>query len=330
MPCATLIYNPAAGRYPSWILTERAAKVLRDEGWQIRIEKTQSGEHVTALAEKAVAERMDALFVVGGDGSVNRALPALIDSRTALAILPAGTANVWAQELGLPGLSWTRWMALEESARLLARARVAQADVGFCNGTPFLLWAGIGLDAFIVQRLEPRTQLEKRFAVVQYVASAAWNASMWRGMNLKVKTDGEQASGHFLLAVVSNVHLYAGGYAELSPHALLDDGVMDLWLCEGENWEDTVQLAWDLWSGRHLKSERVQRIPFRRAELESDSHLYVQIDGEPVEGDGRVLIEVAHKALRILVPEETPRKLFKHRPQVTVQSQVRDEFSETI
>lgn len=315
MPFAKLIYNPAAGRYPSWILTERAANVLRDKGWQVSIEKTQSGEHVTDLAEKAALQGMDALFVVGGDGSVNRALPGLINSQTALGVLPAGTANVWAQELGLPGLSWTRWMALEESARRLAGARVAQADVGFCNGIPFLLWAGIGLDAFIVQRLEPRTQLEKRFAVVQYVASAAWNASMWRGMNLKVRTDGEQASGHFLLAVVSNVHLYAGGYAELSPHALLDDGVMDLWLCEGENWEDTVQLAWDLWSGRHVKSDRVQRIPFRQAALQSDSPLFLQVDGEPVQGDGRALIEVKHKALRILVPEETPRKLFQHPPE---------------
>jgi diacylglycerol kinase (ATP) len=186
MPFAKLIYNPAAGRYPSWILTERAANVLREEGWRVSIEKTQSGKHVTDLAEKAALEGMDALFVVGGDGSVNRALPGLINSQTALGVLPAGTANVWAQELGLPGLSWTRWMALEESARRLAGACVAQADVGFCNGIPFLLWAGIGLDAFIVQRLEPRTQLEKRFAVVHYVASAAWNASMWRGMNLNV------------------------------------------------------------------------------------------------------------------------------------------------
>jgi YegS/Rv2252/BmrU family lipid kinase len=310
MPDAILVYNPAAGRYPSWLLTERAANLLRERGWQIRIEKTQSGEHVTELAYQAAGEGLDAFFIVGGDGTVNRALPGLMDSETALGVLPAGTANVWAQELGLPGLTWTRWMALEESARRLADARVWQCDVGLCNETPFLLWAGVGLDAFIVHRLEPRTRLEKHLAVVQYVASAAWNASMWRGMNLQVETDGQRASGHFLLAVVSNVHLYAGGYAELSPNALLDDGSMDLWLFEGENLEDTVQLAWDLWSGRHLESEKVQRIPFQQAVLKSDSSLFVQVDGEPVEGDGQAVIRVKPRALRILVPEETPRKLF--------------------
>lgn len=311
MPRAILVYNPAAGRYPSWILTERAANLLRDNGWRISIEKTANGQQITELARKAAGQGMDAFFVVGGDGSVNHSLPGLMGSETALGVLPAGTANVWAQELGLPGLTWTRLMALEESARRLANGRIEQADIGLCNGTAFLLWAGIGLDAFIVHRLEPRTQLEKRLAVIQYATSAAWSAGQWRGMNLRVETDGERASGHFLLAVVSNIHLYAGGYAELSPDALVDDGIMDLWLCEGENWEDTVQLAWNLWSGRHLKSDKVQCIPFQQAVLESDSPLYVQVDGEPLEGDGRVEIEVKRKGLRVLVPADTPQQLFK-------------------
>jgi diacylglycerol kinase (ATP) len=319
MPRALLVYNPAAGRYPSLLLTERAAKVLEDKGWQIQMEQTQSGKQITTLARKAAAQGLDAFVVVGGDGSVNRALAGLVGTHTALGVLPAGTANVWAQELGLPGLSWTRLMALEESARRIANARVWEADVGFCNDRPFLLWAGIGLDAFIVHRIEPRTQLEKRFAVVQYAASAALNASAWRGMKLRVSTDGEIAAGHFLLAVVSNIHLYAGGYAELSPHALLDDGTMDLWLFEGSRLEDIVQLVWELWSGRHLHSDRVRRIPFRRAVLESDSPLYVQADGEPMQENGQVQIEVRRRAVRVLVPEDTPRPLFRDPPGVRLE-----------
>jgi diacylglycerol kinase family enzyme len=66
------------------LLTERAANLLRERGWQIRIEKTQSGEHVTELAYQAAGEGLDAFFIVGGDGTVNRALPGLMDSETAL------------------------------------------------------------------------------------------------------------------------------------------------------------------------------------------------------------------------------------------------------
>ncbi|MFU8770857.1 MAG: diacylglycerol/lipid kinase family protein, partial [Anaerolineales bacterium] len=97
---ALLIFNPTAGRFPSWLLAERAARILKNHGWEVEIERTIDGDHITSLAKQAVQGNMEALFVVGGDGSLNRALPPLIGSQTALAHLPAGTANVWAQEIG--------------------------------------------------------------------------------------------------------------------------------------------------------------------------------------------------------------------------------------
>ncbi len=103
-----IAYNLAAGRYPSRILVERAAAILIHHGWQIMIIQTRSAEHITQLARQATNRGMDAFFVAGGDGSVSMAVGGLVGSQTALGVLPAGTANVWAQELGLPGLSLTR------------------------------------------------------------------------------------------------------------------------------------------------------------------------------------------------------------------------------
>ncbi len=310
MPSAYVIYNPIAGRYPSWILTERAADVLRREGWEIQLEQTQSTEHLIKLAERAAADSADVLFIVGGDGSINTALPALINSDTALGVLPAGTANVWAQELGLPGLTWTRIMALEESARLLAHGQIRKVDVGLCNEKPFLLWAGIGLDAFIVHRIEPRQRWEKHFAVVHYMASAIWNAGFWRGIDLEIEVDGETIGDHYVLAVVNNIHLYAGGYARLSPGARLDDGLMDLWIFKGDTLGDTVQRVLELLSGNHKKSDQVTLVPFKSLMLKSKSNLYVQVDGEPVEADQSLQIRVNPQALKVLVPDHTPHQLF--------------------
>jgi len=311
MPRGLLAYNPAAGRFPSRLLSERAANVLRRLGWEIDLEQTMNGAHVTELAHMAAQEGMDAFFMAGGDGSLNYAVLGLLGSDTALGVLPAGTANVWAQELGLPGLTWTRWMALEESARRLATAPVRAIDIGFCNNRPFLLWAGVGLDAFIVHRIEPRRRLEKHFAVVQYAASMAWHASFWHGLNLRVEADGRQLSGHFLLAVVSNVHLYAGGFAELSPNAVLDDGLMDLWLFEGDTLGDTMQLAWELLAGNHVLSPQVRMITFHQLNLKSDATMYVQVDGEPLSIEGDVNVCVRPQALRVLIPTGTPLPLFR-------------------
>jgi YegS/Rv2252/BmrU family lipid kinase len=307
---ALLIYNPVAGRYPSWLLTERAARVLRKEGWKIEIETTQDGEHITQLARQAGQEKLEALFVAGGDGSLNRAVRGLVGTETALGVLPAGTANVFGQELGLPGLGFTRLMALEESANRLAHARVYRVDIGLCDNIPFLLWAGVGLDGFVIHRIEPRSQWEKHFATVQYTASVFWNARRWHGMDLHVRTNGSEISGRFVLAVVSNIHLYAGGLANLSPDARIDDGRMDLWLFEGEKLEDTLQQAWDLLSGRHVQSERVKRVPFSQISLESDAPLYIQIDGEPELGDRQINIEVIRHGLSVLDPANKPRSLF--------------------
>lgn len=312
MALGILAYNPTAGRFPSGILAERAANVLREYGWQIQLEQTLSGKHIKQLARQAAEKGMDAIFIAGGDGSLNHAAAGLVDTETALGVLPAGTANVFAQELGLSGLSWTRRMALEESAKRLALASTRHMDVGFCNNHIFLLWAGIGLDAFVVHRIEPRTRLEKQLSAFHYTASAVWHASFWRGINLQVEIDESQIRGHFLLALASNIRLYAGGMATVSPNARLDDGVMDLWLFEGDTLADTVQLAWEIWSGQHVESDNVHRLSIQQAHLESDSPMYIQVDAEPLEEASSVDIQIRNRALKVLVPEPTPHLLFDH------------------
>jgi YegS/Rv2252/BmrU family lipid kinase len=303
MPTGILAYNPAAGRFPSRLLAGRAANVLRAGGWDISIKQSSNGDHITRLARKAAEDHLDAMFMAGGDGSINRAVAGLAGSETALGVLPAGTSNVLAQELGLPVLTWARWLALEESARILVNAPAYQVDVGICDDQTFLLWAGVGLDAFIVHRIEPRKRWEKHFAVVHYGTSVVWHAGFWHGMNLKVEVDNQQVTGHFLLGLVSNINLYAGGILHLSPQARMDDGLMDLWLFEGETLGDTVQLALDLFSGRHVRSSKVFHTPFSELRLETESTLYLQVDGEPVIGISPATIKVQPKSLRVLVPE---------------------------
>ena len=130
-------------------------------------------------------------------------------------------------------------------------------------------------------------------------------------MDLQVHVDGQVVtSGRYLLAVVSNIHLYAGGFSEISPTARLDDGRMDLWLFAGETLLETLQHAWNLWSGQHLTSDQVCCMPFRYATIHSNNPMYVQVDGEPLELEGEVRIEVQRKRLAVLMPPNAPRKLF--------------------
>jgi len=314
MPSTLLVYNPVAGRYPSRLLTERAAEVLEGYGWPVDIETTGDGSQIALLAQQAVQDYKDSIIIVGGDGSLNKALPSLVGTDTALGVLPAGTSNVWAQELGLPGLSWTRWKALEESAHRLAKGDVRLVDVGKCDEKFFLLWSGIGIDAFIVHRIEPRKQWEKNFTLVRYGANVVWSASHWQGVDIRVLADGLQVEGKILLVEVSNIRLYAGGLAKLSPQAKLDDGLMELWLFDGESVNDVLQQAWSLWAGRHVESDRVKFIQFSQIVLESDTLIYLQMDGEPEFGGQQVAISVLPRQLKVMVPDQAPSSLFLSQP----------------
>ena len=302
MRSAVIIYNPTAGRFSVKPFIKSVVKELESAGWKVDAAATQSGDHAVELARQAAAEKRDAVFAVGGDGTIGNVVNGLVHSDTALGVLPAGTANVWALELGLRPFTLTHPWALRKNASILANAPCHPVDVGLCNQVSFMMWAGVGLDAMTIQSLEPRVRIDKFFAMPEYTASAIWNAAQWSGLTLRVWTDAHAVEGRFILAVTTNIRHYMGGLSNLSPDAYIDDGFMDLWLFSGNNIGDALRHAYDLWRGTHLTSEAAQRIPFRSLRVEADSDYCIQTDAE-ARGSARVAeISVQTHALQLLMP----------------------------
>ena len=308
--CAWLLYNPAAGRFPAGPLLERALRVLTTAGWDAQIVKGEPNKGLTEVAKEAVAQECDAVFVVGGDGSVGQAASALAGSKTALGVLPAGTANVWAQELGLPRLDWIHIFALEQAAERLAAGDIRLVDVGECNGQAFLLWAGVGLDAHVVNSMEPRERWEKAFATVHYGTLALWNAIGWEGMDLKVRTDENEFEGRYLVAVASNIPAYAGGLMDLALGAKVDDGLLDFWFIESGKLREVLVRVAQIFMGRHVDAKGVFHFRASEAVFEMDDGLPIQFDGEPKVLDSPLEFKVQKKALKVLVPSDVRSHLF--------------------
>lgn len=307
---ALLLYNPAAGRFPIKTFVPGVLGPLQAAGWSVDVVETLSSSHATSLARQAAAENFHAVFAVGGDGTVGQVANGLVYTDTALGVLPAGTMNVWAMELGLRLFEWPFGTdALADNARLLADAPVCSVDVGLCNDHAFLLWAGIGLDAMTIQQLEPRPRAEKYVSVPQYVAATMWTAAVWHGMDLRVWADDQQVDGHFLLAVATNIRRYVGGLAVLSPDAYLDDGQMDLWLISGRTLADALRAFFEVLAGSHVTSEQARRLPFRSAQVESDTPFSIQMDGDPMLGSKQVEVRVQKQALKILMPPQGAKLL---------------------
>ncbi len=299
---ARIIYNPAAGRFPVALAIPSAEHTLRDAGWDVHSTATRSGEDGTILAKKAAEDGMDAVFAVGGDGTIGQVAGGLVGTETALGILPAGTANVWGKELGMTPYSILAKNALEENASLLARAPIYAVDVGSCNSQIFLMWAGLGLDALSIQRVEPRFRFEKFFTVPRYAATILQTAVQWRGISLKIWADGVEVEGNYILAVINNIRHYMGGLTNLSPDAMLDDGYFDLWLFSGNNTADALRPVWEMWGGRHIDSAHTRRIPFKELSIEAKTDFAVQTDGEARFDAKKAQITVHERALRVLMP----------------------------
>ncbi|MBN2386863.1 MAG: hypothetical protein JXB85_07575 [Anaerolineales bacterium] len=319
MADALLVYNPAAGRISVEPFIAGTVRALNRLGWRVEVTETVTGRHATQLARMAAGENFRAVFAIGGDGTVGQVASGLIGSQTALGVLPAGTANVWAREVGLKPFTWIRWRRLRENARILAESPVCCVDVGLCNGQPFLMWAGFGLDAMTVKKLEPRRRFEKYLSVPHYAATTIWSAAVWHGLNLRVWANDERIEGHYLLAVANNIRHYVGGLAQISPHAYLDDGQMDLWLLSGNTLADAFRHFFEILSGRHLTSDKARCIPFHQARIESDTPFPIQLDGEPLLGTQRVTLGVMPRALRVLMP--TPAQHLFHCPAEEVQTE---------
>jgi len=298
-----LLYNPAAGRYPVARFVRSILRPLKAAGWQMDMAESLSGSHGRQAATQAAREKYDAVFAIGGDGTVGQVASGLMETETALAVLPAGTTNVWAIEQGQKPFSWWNWWSLRDNAKILAEVPAQRVDIGLCNDRPFLLWAGIGLDAQTIHRLEPRPRLAKYLSVPHYFATTVWEATFWHGMDLRVWADDKKVEGHYLLAVATNIRHYAGGMALISPEAYIDDGEMDLWLFKGNNLADALRHFFDMVAGRHLTSEQARCLGFHSARVDSDSSFSIQVDGEPVLGGQNAEIRIKHRALKVLMPK---------------------------
>jgi diacylglycerol kinase (ATP) len=311
---ADLVYNPVSGRISSIPSVQFAAEEFRALGWQINLIPSDSAEHITQLARSAAQAGRDALIIAGGDGSVMRAATGLAGSKTFLAVLPTGTANVWAKEIGLPRIKRGNQKTIQQVINQITSGRVQAVDIGQCNGQPFLLWVGIGLDGIVVGQLEGRRRKPRPFAELRYAVQILRNALSWKGVSLSLQADGKKYAGTFVIALVSNIRAYAGGYVEISPQACLDDGQMDLWLFEGNSRRASFKYAVGVFFGLHKKSKHVQHIPFKELTLQSNAPLASQIDGEPLTLANPVRITVQSKRINVLVPRNAEPSLFQAPP----------------
>ena len=305
-----VLHNPLSGQPDSAAKVDRAVEALARRGVAVRLERRATIDELRGVAREAIAAEAEAVLIAGGDGSVNAMAAELAGSPVALGVLPSGTANVWAKEIGLAALRWHRPDALERAALSLLEGQTRLADLGRCNGHLFLLWVGTGLDAFVVERLAPRRWHTRRFGLLYNTLATFFIARQWRGADMRVVAGGREIAGHYLLVIVANVNQYGGGVFNLGHNARLDDGQLDVWLFGGSTYAEAMAHSGRLFLGRHASHPQVTHLAAERVDIYPARPQAIQIDGELLLPAQHIAVQVIPASLRVLVPSGAERKLF--------------------
>lgn len=304
---AAIIHNPSAGVNANHSLLDGALQVLREFGWQVALYETRAAGQAVALARQAADSGLEAAFAVGGDGTLNEVLNGVLGSETAIGILPFGTANVWALEMGLP------LNDLPRAARLQAQAAPRAIDVGVAQGKTFgprafILSCGAGFDAAVIHEVETQRALKRRWGKLYFVLVGLRQAVAYRGRRIRVTIDGDRMARRVILALTSNTQLY-GAFARIPPDARIDDGLLDVTLLHGKNVFSTAWLFLRLGAGLYKLQPDIEQRRGRVIEL-AGAPLPIHLDAEPV-GSTPAQIHIQPRALRVLVPSTAHRELFQ-------------------
>ncbi len=271
----------------------RLAGLLREAGCSNPVWIDSGAFHSPASAvREAVGEGARLVLAAGGDGTVRAAAEGLWGTDAVLGILPLGTANVLARNLGIP-------RRLEEAIRVALSGRDRALDVGRTAQGLFLVAAGIGLDARMMSAFEARAR--HRIGLVAYVASALRHLGD-PAFEVTVECDGG-APLHRLVAaaLVGNVARLPLGI-RLRPGALVDDGSLDVVLIHPRGPVGWPRVAAALWGSPDRGA--VERLPARRVEIRALAPQPMELDGDAVGWASSLTARVHPEAITVRVPRQ--------------------------
>ena len=285
---ALVVANPIAGRGAGARTGREVEAGLRERGIETRLHLTsERGDAFRRL--RSLEEGTDLVVSVGGDGTLREVLAGLVDPAIPIGVIPLGTANVLALELGLS-------RDIHRGLEVICAREVQALDVLDVDGHLSFLVVGAGFDAAVVRRVDrdrkgPITRWDYTRAVLSEVAG-------YEGARLAVEVDGQPVEGEFGQVLVSNGRGYAG-LLRLAEDARLDDGQVEVYLFPAGSAGRMFARALRGVVGR-LPAGDVRMVRGRRVRIDSDRPVPYQVDGD-ARGETPVEIRVTGVRYRILV-----------------------------
>lgn len=286
-----LIANPASGANRSRDIAAQVVRLLGRRKVEFDLEYTSAPKHAAEIALRSCGD-FDAVVAVGGDGTVHEVAGAMLDCPIPLGIIPAGSGNDLVKSLGIPN-------DVGRAVDILLAGRMRVIDAGTVNGRCFVNVIGVGFDAAVNHNSHGLRW--PAGGLLRYVAALVMTLGSYRPQTLTVTLDGKESTQDLYLLTIGNGTTCGGGF-RLTPHAELDDGLLDVTFVRPVT---VPRLLWHLpkvFQGTLEKAERYASMTrAARIVVESSMPVPVHVDGEIYVGDTRrLVIDVIPKALTVI------------------------------
>ncbi len=288
-----VLINPNSGLGVSLrSLLTRFAEVWDVDGCVLTHQISKSAEDGRLKARRAVADGVDVLIAVGGDGMINTIGGELLGSDVALGVIPTGSGNGFARHFDIPLIPGR---AIER----LAEATPRRIDVGTANGRPFFVTCSLAWDAALVRSFEKSPVR----GILPYVLAGAYGLFEYRPETFDIRIDGGeiQRIDDPMLFTAANLTQFGGG-AQIAPRALADDGRLWLTWALQKDIPRLLPNLHKLFDGSIDQIPEIQLRPLRSLDVIRESPQPIQVDGELMDCGPEVQIRIREKALRVLVP----------------------------
>jgi diacylglycerol kinase (ATP) len=259
------------------------------------IEYTRERGHATELAKRAVDEKFDIAFAVGGDGTVNEVAQGLIGSSVAMGILPKGSGNGLARHLGIP-------MKFSSALQLMKSTHVINMDTMSVNGKLSVNVSGIGFDGHVAGMFGK----DGKRGLAGYAKLVLKEFMSYNEIAADVVVDGaSHRTSSFIIAIANSSQF--GNNAKVAPLASVCDGLIDICFIRKIPFSRLIGFAIKMFTGTLNKSSLVDIRKGKKIELTFPKPVAFHIDGEPQEPVSRFDVHIDSGRLRMIVPSVKKR-----------------------
>lgn len=285
-----IIINPVAGVEESILPVINSAFHKKKIDWTVSV--TTEFNSAYDLAKKALRQKVDLIVAYGGDGTVMDVAQALFKSKTPMAILPGGSANVMAKELGIPTTT-------KDAVELLAKKlNIREVDMGMMNNTPFLIRINVGLMADIVK--ETPRDLKLKVGQLAYTPALVKHTVNSQIVKYSIRADGKRFQTEGVCMVIANSGNVGLSNTSLVPSIRTDDGKLDLIVIKNTDVSGLKELAKTALLNKQPE-ENIQHWKVKHTIITVSPQQTIIMD-DIVVTPKKLNIRVIPKAIRIVVP----------------------------